>query len=117
MSGTPEIAQVEQEHSIQCRMLGNDTDGCACQSLNTMPMVEAMDLLDRFWNASLSRWAEDWTAFGIGCECGNCKTCGMRNVLSWTMAVLSNPSLADLAERKAADRSIRPGSSQSGEAS
>ena len=73
----------------------------------TPPMTEAMELFERFWSAH-SLADGDWTTIGADCECDNCRACGMRYVLSWTDALLSNPDLADLAERKAAERKAQP---------
>lgn len=69
---------------------------------SSMPLVEAMDYFDRFWNARTP--GGDWTVVGVGCECGNCHACGMSSVLSWTNALLSNPALAAHAERLAKKR-------------
>lgn len=74
----------------------------------TPPMTEAMDLFDRFWNAA-SRGDEDWTLIGLNCECGNCRECGIRYALGWTHALLSNPDLADHAERLATTRKQEAG--------
>lgn len=75
-----------------------------------MPMTEALDLFDRFWNAMCREG--DWTAafpdWPNGCDCGNCRVCGIRHALSWTAALLSNPALADRAEAKAAERPTPP---------
>lgn len=70
----------------------------------SMPLVEAMDYFDRFWNARTP--GGDWTVVGVDCdcECGNCHACGMSSVLSWTNALLSNPALAAHAERLAKKR-------------
>lgn len=71
-------------------------DSDAEQVDSSMPLVEAIDYFDRFWNARTP--GGDWTVVGIDCECGNCHACGMRWVLSWTNALLSNPALAAHAE-------------------
>ncbi len=75
------------------------------ETTTTMPMVEAMDLFDRFWNARTD--GDDWTVIGVGCECGNCKECGISYALSWTNALLSNPDLAAHAERLAHAKRLR----------
>ncbi|MFE6508070.1 hypothetical protein ACFVBP_10400 [Nocardioides sp. NPDC057764] len=72
------------------------------QGDSSMPLVEAMDYFDQFWNAHTP--AGDWTVVGVDCDCGHCHACGMRSVLSWTHALLSNPALAAHAERLAQKR-------------
>lgn len=69
----------------------------------TPPLVDAMELFERFWSASPIADG-DWTTIGADCECDDCRVCGMRYVLGWTDALLSNPDLADHAERLAATR-------------
>lgn len=75
-----------------------------------VPMVEAGELFERFWNAMVRD--EDWQTAYLGeeyggCGCGNCSTCGIRYALSWTAALLSNPGLADHAEKLKAERPTR----------
>jgi hypothetical protein len=69
------------------------------QSNRGAPLVEASDLFDRFWNASRRAVDRDWTTIGAACDCGDCYSCGLRYALGWTSALLSNPTLADHAER------------------
>lgn len=124
MSDAAEIGGVETAHIVDvdvtgvhtcrvCGYWGMRPPPIPCTGApNTTPMVDVMDLFDRFWNATFGPAAEDWTAYGLTsdgspCECGNCQTCGIRYALLWTHNLLSNPSLADLAERKRHEREER----------
>lgn len=57
-------------------------------------MSDPYDDLERFWQAR-------YPGHRSGCanECGDCWRCGVKWATSWSFAVLSNPQLADQAER------------------
>lgn len=97
------VALVDDAHEISS-VLGN-VAGLAKDAIDAdtatpaMPLAEAMDLFDRFWNANHKAVDRDWTLIGHSCDCGACYTCGIRYALRWTNDLLSNPALADHAER------------------
>lgn len=52
------------------------------------------DDLERFWQA---RYPDHQS--GCADDCGTCWRCGVKWAVAWSFAVLSNPQLADQAER------------------
>lgn len=98
-----EAALASRENLARSAFPGHELEHAVAEQVDSsMPLVEAMDYFDQFWNAHTP--GDDWTVVGVDCECGNCHACGMSSVLSWTHALLSNPALAAHAEKLAKKR-------------